>query len=107
MLSTVMADKDTPMPLSVGLFGEWGSGKSYFMGLLRGEVKKLGEQDPDRYHTDIVQLGFNAWHYSDSNLWASIGDAAPKILHCHGKARRNSLTRSAICAPKPHRISGS
>ncbi len=75
MLATVMADKDTPMPLSVGLFGEWGSGKSYFMGLLRGQVEALGRQDPDRYHADIVQLGFNAWHYSDSNLWASIGDA--------------------------------
>src|SRR6266545_732542 len=35
MLATVIADSRTPEPLSIGLFGEWGSGKSYFMGLLR------------------------------------------------------------------------
>jgi hypothetical protein len=40
MLATVMADRDTPMPLSLGIFGEWGSGKSYFMGLLREEVDR-------------------------------------------------------------------
>ncbi|MBN6039399.1 P-loop NTPase fold protein [Amycolatopsis sp. 195334CR] len=67
MLATVIADPATPLPLSVGVFGEWGSGKSYFMGLLRGEVERLTSQD-------IVQIGFNAWHYADSNLWASLGD---------------------------------
>ena len=74
MLATVIADRSTPMPLSIGLFGEWGSGKSYFMGLLRGQVDALAHQNPKRYYTDIIQIGFNAWHYSDSNLWASLGD---------------------------------
>ncbi|MGY2061636.1 P-loop NTPase fold protein, partial [Nocardia gipuzkoensis] len=32
MLATVIADGSTPLPLSVGVFGEWGSGKSFFMG---------------------------------------------------------------------------
>jgi hypothetical protein len=74
MFASVIAGRKTPVPLSVGLFGEWGSGKSYFMGLLRARVKKLAESaDPD-YHHDIVQIGFNAWSYADSNLWASLGD---------------------------------
>ncbi|MDI5977491.1 P-loop NTPase fold protein [Amycolatopsis magusensis] len=67
MLATVIADPATPLPLSVGVFGEWGSGKSFFMGLLRAEVDRLASQD-------IVQIGFNAWHYADSDLWASLGD---------------------------------
>ena len=74
MFATVIADRNTPMPLSIGLFGEWGSGKSYFMGLLRGQVATLADSPDDRYCREIVQIGFNAWHYADSNLWASLGD---------------------------------
>ena len=43
MLATVIADTRTPEPLSIGLFGEWGSGKSYFMGLLREQVAQLSQ----------------------------------------------------------------
>ncbi|WP_328616185.1 KAP family NTPase [Amycolatopsis sp. NBC_00355] len=72
MLATVIAANDTPLPLSIGVFGEWGSGKSFFMGMLRGQVKEL-EGTPG-YCGKIAQVGFNAWHYADSNLWASLGD---------------------------------
>lgn len=74
MLATVIADRKTPLPLSVGIFGEWGSGKSYFMGLLRGQVDQLACSKNPSYCEEVVQIGFNAWHYSDSNLWASLGD---------------------------------
>ena len=74
MLATVIAREDTPLPLSVGLFGEWGSGKSYFMGLLRDRVHELGRRADDGYLDDIVQITFNAWHYADTNLWASLGN---------------------------------
>ncbi|WP_326566337.1 P-loop NTPase fold protein [Amycolatopsis rhabdoformis] len=74
MLATVIADRSTPLPLSVGVFGEWGSGKSYFMGLLREEVGRLGSSGNPAYTHEIVQIGFNAWHYADANLWASLGD---------------------------------
>ncbi|MFJ7214282.1 P-loop NTPase fold protein [Amycolatopsis sp. NPDC098790] len=72
MLATVIAAKDTPLPLSIGVFGEWGSGKSFFMGMLRGQVKAL-EGTPG-HCVKIAQVGFNAWHYADANLWASLGD---------------------------------
>ncbi|SEF21924.1 KAP family P-loop domain-containing protein [Amycolatopsis pretoriensis] len=72
MLATVIAAKDTPLPLSIGVFGEWGSGKSFFMGMLRGQVKSL-EGTPG-HCAKIAQVGFNAWHYADANLWASLGD---------------------------------
>jgi hypothetical protein len=74
MLATVIAGRDTPLPLSVGLFGEWGSGKSYFMGLLREQVGKLADSGDDAYMTDVVPITFNAWHYADTNLWASLGN---------------------------------
>lgn len=74
MLATVIADNSTPLPLSVGIFGAWGSGKSYFMGMLRAEVDRLTRSANPAYCGEIVQIGFNAWHYADSNLWASLGD---------------------------------
>jgi hypothetical protein len=74
MFAALIADATTPMPLSIGLFGEWGSGKSYFMGLLRNRIAELAASPDPRYHREIVQIGFNAWHYADSNLWASLGD---------------------------------
>jgi hypothetical protein len=74
MFAAVIADQNTPMPLSIGIFGEWGSGKSYFMGLVREQVDVLARSESTAYADDIVQIGFNAWHYADSNLWASLGD---------------------------------
>jgi hypothetical protein len=89
-------------PLSIGIFGEWGSGKSSFMERLQLEIAdltrkereargKLGKANeaasssgtqtgtPDtkqaaapRFIENAVQIRFNAWHYADANLWASL-----------------------------------
>lgn len=74
MLATVLADRRTPLPLSIGIFGEWGSGKSYFMGLLRSRVTQLANSGDEHYLREVVQIGFNAWHYADQDLWACLGD---------------------------------
>lgn len=75
MLASLIARVDTPPPLSIGLFGEWGSGKSYFMGLLRHEIDDLCSPGTGRgYHQKVEQITFNAWHYSDTNIWASLAD---------------------------------
>jgi hypothetical protein len=74
MLATIIANRRTEMPLSIGLFGPWGSGKSYFMGLLRGQVERLATPGSAVYYEHIRQIGFNAWHYADTNLWASLAD---------------------------------
>jgi len=74
MMAAAIARKDTKLPLSIGLFGEWGSGKSYFMGLLRKQVHQLASSGDPAYNSGIVQIGFNAWSYADANLWASLGD---------------------------------
>jgi hypothetical protein len=72
MFAALVVDEKTPMPLSIGLFGSWGSGKSTFMGLMRNQVDTQARQ-PGNLHR-VAQIGFNAWHYSDANLWASLGD---------------------------------
>ncbi len=102
MFATVIAEKKTPMPLSIGLFGEWGSGKSYFMGLLREQVAALSSSGEERFYGDIVQIGFNAWHYADSNLWASLGDEIFEQLAGSDEPRSESL-REALADRVHHR----
>jgi hypothetical protein len=80
-IAYVLTSKQVHPPLSLGLFGDWGSGKSFFIGKLHNAVTAIA----DRYHqeekatgkasqwcTRVVQIDFNAWHYSDANLWACL-----------------------------------
>jgi hypothetical protein len=78
-LAELIVLRETRLPLAVGLFGNWGSGKSHFMNLMDRHMKLLAPKDPtvstagfDKWCRHIVPIYFNAWHYSDSNLWASL-----------------------------------
>ncbi|TCO81192.1 KAP-like P-loop domain-containing protein [Plasticicumulans lactativorans] len=62
-------------PLSIAVFGDWGSGKSTFMHLLEGELAAFaarGRGGELAYCGHVVPVWFNAWHYADANLWASL-----------------------------------
>jgi hypothetical protein len=85
MLADLVASRNIAPPLSVGLFGDWGSGKSFFMRRMRARVRELAdataraEHEASRrgpavsaYCSSIRQITFNAWHYAESNLWASL-----------------------------------
>ena len=70
--SQLIADSKTAPPLSLGLLGDWGAGKTFFMESLKEGVETLtGTED---YCENIAQVQFNAWHLSDANLWASVVD---------------------------------
>lgn len=77
IFAKLIAAREVALPLSIGLFGNWGSGKTYFMNLIRDEVAALaaGEDPSDEksmYMRRVAQIEFNAWHYVDTNLWASL-----------------------------------
>lgn len=77
----VLMSRQVQPPLSLGLFGDWGSGKSFFIGKLRtriGEIaayyRRQEQESGERsaWCSRVVQIDFNAWHFSDANLWASL-----------------------------------
>jgi hypothetical protein len=75
-LCSVIAAKDVEPPLSIGLFGEWGSGKTFFVERMRDRIDSLAAasaaSESSSYCSSIKQVVFNAWHYADANLWASL-----------------------------------
>jgi hypothetical protein len=75
-LCWVIAAKETAPPLSIGLFGDWGAGKTTFMTLMRERIKDLAEHARERPESPwcghVQQITFNAWTYADDNLWASL-----------------------------------
>ena len=74
-LADLIALRETKLPLSIGLFGNWGSGKSHFMNLMDRQLKERAKSDAangNGWCREIVPVYFNAWHYLDANLWASL-----------------------------------
>lgn len=65
----VIIDRKVKPPLSIGLFGEWGAGKSFFMEKMR---ERIAERTQRRGELAVRQIRFNAWHYTDTSLWASL-----------------------------------
>lgn len=75
------ASRNAAPPLSIGVFGNWGSGKSFFMEQMYKTVERLALSARNEaqavlpkppFYGEIVQIRFNAWHYIESNLWASL-----------------------------------
>jgi hypothetical protein len=78
----LLASTTVNPPLAIGLFGEWGAGKSFFMRSIRDrivDIVKLPEvrtqpQTATVFYKKIIQIEFNAWQYVGGNLWASLID---------------------------------
>ncbi len=95
----VLASWNLEPPLALGLFGDWGSGKTFFMKRLKKEIESLSKKARDAHTVStidhngtlhqvkvptlqrdepyckyIAQVEFNAWHYSEGDLWACLVD---------------------------------
>jgi hypothetical protein len=72
----LVAEKVRP-PLALGLLGDWGVGKTFFMRLMQESVQSIAGKNAAAEHNNgsvsrAAQIEFNAWHYVDSDLWASL-----------------------------------
>lgn len=77
IFATLLVAEYVRPPLALGLLGEWGVGKTFFMRLMQETVASIAGRDiPSGGNSGSVsraaQIEFNAWHYVDSDLWASL-----------------------------------
>ncbi|HKQ51849.1 MAG TPA: P-loop NTPase fold protein, partial [Pyrinomonadaceae bacterium] len=94
-LASLVAAWTIEPPLAIGLFGDWGSGKSHFMRQMRKRVETLSlkarksrrPQKEIAYYKNIAQIEFNAWHYIEGNLWASLVEHIFAHLKLHEKEK--------------------
>ena len=86
-LTKLICHKDTKVPLVIGVFGEWGAGKTSFMSQIQEQIieseKKLKlkiNEFNDLYESftstknkKYKQVWFNAWKYDNQNdLWTAL-----------------------------------
>ena len=68
----LILDRNVAPPLSIGLLGDWGSGKSFFIEQIKKQIQTLKHGAHPELYSNVIEIEFNAWHASDSNLWASL-----------------------------------
>lgn len=92
LLARLLADRETDLPLAIGLFGPWGGGKSFFMKEIKEGIQVLEKKRGAHCHHAVAHIAFNAWHYVDADLWASLGLRIFEGITEHlGGQRQNKL----------------
>jgi len=77
--AALLASNSLEPPLSIGLFGPWGSGKTTFLRRLQRAVKRRAREAKEAreksqatpYVSNIVHVDFNAWHFAEDALTSS------------------------------------
>ena len=64
----IIASEDTEPPLTIGVYGSWGIGKSSLLAMIAGEF-----EDPEAGPTPVHVVEFNAWEYNSSaKIWPAL-----------------------------------
>ena len=77
---------DAMLPISIGVFGNWGSGKSCLMLLLQQSLQEWEKAQQNEQHSIILQVYFNSWQFEsyDSTkltMIESILEALDKVIN--------------------------
>lgn len=77
MVAALAAAVSTDPPLSIALLGDWGTGKSSFMRQMHDRITRLAALSRNNpglslFAANVRQVEFNAWHYSDEQVWVGL-----------------------------------
>lgn len=79
VLSKIIVDSKDETPFTIGLFGEWGSGKTSLLKLIESELITIGGEHGGS--TRFVPIWFDAWKYGDADsIWISLTDLVWKEI---------------------------
>lgn len=78
-LADLIAAIETSPPLAIALIGDWGAGKSSVMLQIQRRIDVLAEMSRNNpglsvFAANVRQVRFNAWDYSDDQLWSGLVD---------------------------------
>ena len=69
-ISQIILDDNVETPLTIGIFGSWGSGKTTLMRMVEEQIREAALQNPQRL---TLPIWFNAWLYSKEEvLWRAL-----------------------------------
>ena len=71
-IKNLLVHDNTKTPLTIGIFGRWGMGKTTLLQMLEKELSQQG----------LVTIWFNAWQYSNEDeLWAAFLQSMLNKIH--------------------------
>ena len=78
-LADLIAASETAPPLAIALIGDWGAGKSSVMLQMQRRIDMLAELSRNNpglsvFAANVRQVRFNAWDYSDDQVWSGLVD---------------------------------
>jgi tetratricopeptide (TPR) repeat protein len=80
-------DFNKTMPRTIGVYGDWGSGKTSFMKMIEQRLRKK----------EIYPIWFNAWKYDkEDNLWAALIQTIFDQARVSGGKHRRPLVKLRI-----------
>lgn len=104
-LAVLLSSRSMSPPLALAVYGNWGSGKTFFMKTLDREIQLLTDQGSPDSCGKVASVWFNAWQYAEGNLWASLTHHIFLSLHHDGPAPERELndaltTVQGVCDAK-------
>ena len=107
-LARLLLSRTFAPPLSLGIFGEVGSGKSFYSAMLAARIDDMvasaqpGEPSAADMVGNVVQIELDAWHLVGVSPWIALADRIFSTLD----GRRTPDTDVLMDLPTAHRLYG-